>query len=161
MSILVYSSDAVFMASVSKALQPLNYSIVSFQNRKDAINHACSTSQFLFIIDEEEEGIDFLTALKLVDEHLPVLFVLSEKNVEMVYKAFELGSDDCIEKGITGKELFHRVKSILKRTKLDSSKIILDKPVMLGSSVLDFNGSSTEVVEDRIKVEICADERLF
>ncbi|MES2558714.1 MAG: response regulator transcription factor [Bacteroidota bacterium] len=138
MNILVYSADTTFIERLSKSLQSVTYSIISFRNRKDAINFVCKDTAMLAVIDEGTDGIEFLTALKLIDEQLPVLFTASEKNVETKYKAFELGVDDCIDKSIPERELYHRVQSILKRSRIEPVHQLFENPVILGASTMDF-----------------------
>ncbi|MES2779691.1 MAG: response regulator transcription factor, partial [Bacteroidota bacterium] len=139
MNILVYSADITFIERLSKSLQSVSYSLIHFNNRKEAINFVCKDNAILSVIDEETDGIDFLTALKLIDEQLPVLFVSAAKNVEIKFKAFELGSDDCVDKTISERELYHRIQSILKRSRIETIHHDLDNPVSIGASTMDFN----------------------
>jgi DNA-binding response OmpR family regulator len=139
MSILVYSSDKNFILSLTKTLTSLRYSHVSFQTRKEAINHVCKDSAVLAVVDEHDDGIEFLTALKLINEHLPIVFVSASVNAETKYRAFELGADDCITKDTSEREIFHRIQSILKRARIEPLQQSLQNPVSIGTSTIDFN----------------------
>lgn len=139
MNILVYSANTTLIERLSKLLNQTHFSINAFQNRKSAINSVCKENPTLSIIDGSDDGIEFLTALKLIDDHLPIVFVYGERNDELKYKAFELGVDDCVIPTISERELYLRITSILKRSRIERMLDYVDCPVSIGSSTVDFD----------------------
>lgn len=152
MNILVYSANTTLIERLSNLLGPLHYSIISFQNRKNAINFVCKESAVLAVIDEYEDGMEFLTALKLIDEHLPVLFIYKSQYEESKFRAFELGVDDCVLSTITERELYLRIVSILRRSKIERVLDYMNNPVSIGSSTIDFDKRHFNVKDKQIQM---------
>ena len=139
MNILVYSANITRIERLSKLLNQTHFTINAFQNRKSAINCVCKENLKLCVIDGSEDGIEFLTALKLIDDHLPIIFIYEERNDELKYKAFELGVDDCVTPTISERELCLRVTTILKRSRIEQVLDYVDYPISIGSSTVDFD----------------------
>lgn len=152
MNILVYSANTTLIERLSNLLGPLHYSILSFQNRKNAINFVCKESAVLAVIDEHEDGMEFLTALKLIDENLPVLFIYKPQHEESKFKAFELGVDDCVLSNISERELYLRTQSILKRSKIERVLDYVNNPISIGSSTIDFDKRHFNVKDKQIQM---------
>ena len=140
MNILVYSSNTFLVTRIANCLHNYtHYSYKTFQHKKDALNFICRDSVLFCVIEEDVNGLEFLTALRLIDEHIPILFVATKRNVEIKYTAFEKGADDCIDTDTSDRELYHRIQSLLKRSKHTALSLLHDEPISVGSSTIDFS----------------------
>jgi DNA-binding response OmpR family regulator len=154
LNVLLFTKDTDLIQKISPIALSIGCNIKTAKIRKDAINYVCNHQVSLCIIELENDGEGFCSALKLIDETVPTIIFSDNYSEEMMLKAFEKGCDDYILKSVSKKEIAFRIQSVLKRTLLskDSTLIAneLDKPVLLGSSTIDFNNRFIQTKENQI-----------
>lgn len=128
---VVLVEDEKNLNSLIKAyLEKAGYSVVSFLNGEEAIQHTNILSH-LWILDimlgGEVSGFDVLKKLREVNEMIPVIFTSArDKDLDKII-GLELGSDDYITKPYSPKELVLRVNNLIKRAyKNNLQKITYD-----------------------------------
>lgn len=115
--------------------------------RKEAINYICNNHVSLCIIDRDNDGDGFCSALKLIDEGIPTIIFSSDDSEQTKLDAFEKGCDDFISKNVSLQEIQFRIQSILKRTaSLRNNRLgthtALNEPILIGNSIIDFGRRS-------------------
>ncbi|MDD4395400.1 MAG: response regulator transcription factor [Bacteroidales bacterium] len=101
-------------------LEALKYSVDDFSDGETAFH---SFEKFKYdicifdIIMQNKNGYELLTAIREIDEDVPVIFLTARNDKEDKIKAFRMGCDDYITKPFSTEELVLRIEAILRRTK--------------------------------------------
>ncbi len=122
---ICYVEDEKDLASLEKVyLEKAGYNVVSFSKGSDAINYIGNKVD-LWILDimlgDDVNGYDVISAIRKVDENVPVIFTSARDEALDKILGLELGSDDYITKPFSSKELVLRVNKIIKRVYKDSN----------------------------------------
>lgn len=80
------------------------------------------------------DGYELTLALRDANYSMPILMVTAKDDYDAMQKGFYLGTDDYMIKPINVNELVLRVGALLRR-----AKIINDKRITIGSTVLDYD----------------------
>ena len=80
------------------------------------------------------DGYELTKALRDANYTMPILMVTAKDDYDAMQKGFNLGTDDYMVKPINVNELVLRVGALLRR-----AKIISDKKITVGSTVLDYD----------------------
>ena len=81
------------------------------------------------------DGFTLIKYLRDANIYCPLLIVTAREDYDSLQKAFTLGADDYMIKPINVKELLMRVKALLRRAKISA-----ERKIVVGSTVLDFEG---------------------
>jgi DNA-binding response OmpR family regulator len=147
LNILLFTQDADLIHKTNLLTQKVSCSIKTAKIRKDAINFICNNTVSLCIIDLDNDGEGFCSALKLIDDNIPTIIFSNNNSEQIKLSAFEKGCDDYILKTVSAQEIQFRIQSILKRTTQSKqnqniSSLALNEPISIGSSVIDFGRRS-------------------
>jgi two-component system OmpR family response regulator len=142
LTLLLFTHDDELVSSTEKAVTGSQFDLVYCKSKREAISYICNTKISLCLFDVENDGINLHSAIKLIDEKIPVAFISDGKSTEAKYKALEHGCDDFILKPITSTDLFQRLSSLLTRVKLNPTYEYPQHPVTIGNSTIDFNRRS-------------------
>ena len=80
------------------------------------------------------DGYELCRRLRKYYENLPILMLTAKAELPSKVKGFELGADDYLTKPFEGEELLLRVRSLLRRYKIEASQVI-----QIGSVTIDKN----------------------
>ena len=99
---ICYVEDEKDLASLEKVyLEKAGYNVVSFSKGSDAINYIGNKVD-LWILDimlgDDVNGYDVISAIRKVDENVPVIFTSARDEALDKILGLELGSDDYITK---------------------------------------------------------------
>lgn len=155
LNILLFTHDKDLINKTSTLTQNLSCTLKTAGIRKDAINYICNNHVSLCIIDLDNDGDGFCSALKLIDESIPSIIFSSDDSEQTKLDAFEKGCDDFILKTVSSMELQFRIQSILKRTATSkhsrlASHSPLNEPISIGNSVIDFGRRSFSTQTENI-----------
>ena len=82
----------------------------------------------------EMDGYEFTQTLRQCKCDIPILTVTARDQFKDMERSFDLGSDDYMVKPVNLNELLLRVRSLLRRAKINS-----EKKIIAGSTVLDYD----------------------
>lgn len=129
---------------IKSYLERENYSVTSYFNGNDAIEHA-SEDFDLWVIDimlgDSISGYDIIKKIRELKPNLPVIFTSArDQDLDKII-GLELGSDDYVTKPYSPKELVLRINNIIKRVYNKTQKkvyenyeIDVDKRIVLENS---------------------------
>ncbi len=122
MHIFVLEDDSAIALGLSYALEGEGYSVTVCNTVAQAM-HTIEKQVFsLYLLDltlPDGNGYDVCRAIKQKGDY-PVLFLTAFDDEVNVVMGLELGADDYISKPFRIKELLARIKSVLRRYKMDS-----------------------------------------
>lgn len=100
-------------------------------------------------------GEQVLTLIR-EESDIPVILVTAKVNENDVLQGFRSGADDYIKKPFSGNELVERVKAVLRRSKSNSSNLIVSKDGRLKVDI-----ENNRVLKDGVEIPFTKNELLI
>ena len=127
---------------------------VKFSNNPfEALGKARDFNPDLIILDVMMPDLDGFQLLRMIRsdnllQKVPVIMLTAKSGVEHRIKGLEQGADDYLGKPFDSQELILRIRSILKRSAVQSNET--SSRIMLGKLVLDEEDHSISIAGDKI-----------
>ncbi|NLO84183.1 MAG: response regulator transcription factor [Clostridiales bacterium] len=99
------------------------------------------------IMMPEIDGFEFAQTVRLVNKHIPILFMSARDDLPAKRKGFQLGVDDYMVKPIELDELLLRVRALLRRANIE-----MDRKIVIGNLELDADGMTATVDTEEIPI---------
>lgn len=121
--ILIVDDDRHVLAALSTLLEPWGLQVTTLAEPQQFWQVLFDCAPDLLILDIEMPGFNGIQLCQVVrnDPHwsdLPVLFLSSHNDADIVYQVFTVGADDYVQKPIVGPELIARILNRLKRSRI-------------------------------------------
>lgn len=136
--ILVVEDNPDLRELLCSALSENGYRAHGAENGEQALSVLADTVIDLIVADimmPKMDGFELTKNLREADIFCLLLVVTARDDYDSLQKAFTLGADDYMVKPINVKELLMRVKALLRRAKISA-----ERKIVIGSTVLDFEG---------------------
>jgi|TARA_B100001059_G_C17658700_1_gene488326 two-component system phosphate regulon response regulator OmpR len=160
--ILVVDDDEGIRSLVKKYLNENNYLVNTADNAEDAKEKIKIIKFDLIILDimmPGKSGLEFIQE-NYKNLNTPIILLTAKGEPEERIKGLELGADDYLPKPFEPKELTLRIQNIIKKTKKDDQKRIvefknvkidLNKQLILkGSTEYKINSTEKKILEEMI-----------
>ncbi len=150
--ILVIEDDKDLCRSMCSYLSHNGYSATGVFNAEDAYSAINSTVFDLIISDimlPGTDGFEIAKTIRSTDSDTPMLFVTARDDFFSKQKGFLAGIDDYMVKPIDLNELALRIRAILRRSKIASSR-----KLEIGSLVMDMDERSTKLDGEEIPLTV-------
>ncbi len=150
--ILVVEDDTELNKIMCSVLNKNGYIAKGSLNVSDAYDKFATDIYDLIISDIMMPGVDgleFVIAVRNINQEIPVLFVTARDDFLSKQKSFGLGVDDYMVKPIDLDELILRVGALLRRAKIASSK-----QLEIGSLVMNADEYSVSVNGEQISLTV-------
>jgi DNA-binding response OmpR family regulator len=124
--ILVVEDEVPIRKLIGFNLQRSNYDVIEAENGEEAIKLVHAHSPSLVLLDlmlPDSDGFEICTKLRETHPDLPIVIVSARGQDMEKIMGLELGADDYIVKPFNPLELVARIRSVLRRTTLSSSKL--------------------------------------
>ncbi len=129
MKVFIVEDDPIIVEGLTIALSQEGYDVASFGNVTDAIKEINSEAHYdVCLLDvnlPDGDGFQVCKAIRSRSE-VPVIFLTACDDEIHTVLAFEQGADDYIAKPFRIRELIARIKSILRRTRSDQGKEVIN-----------------------------------
>jgi DNA-binding response OmpR family regulator len=129
MKVFIVEDDQIIVEGLTIALSQEGYDVASFGNVTDAIKEIKSEAHYdVCLLDvnlPDGDGFQVCKAIRSRSE-VPVIFLTACDDEIHTVLAFEQGADDYIAKPFRIRELIARIKAILRRTKSDQGKEVIN-----------------------------------
>lgn len=133
-NIMIIDDDLYIRELERTLLKNEGYTIYEAANGRKALQQLKENKIDLCVLDlmmPEMDGFEFCRLARKYYPDLPILMLTAKGELSQKVKGFELGADDYLTKPFEGIELILRVKSLLKRYKIDYvveiGTLLLDK----------------------------------
>ena len=149
-NILVVEDDAALNQLVCSYLSDSGFQTKGCLNANSAYNEMYNNLYDLIISDimmPEIDGFAFAETVRLVNRHIPILFMSAKDDLTSKQKGFQLGIDDYMVKPIVLEELLMRVRALLRRANIE-----MDRKLVIGNLELDADAVSATVNGEEIPV---------
>ena len=125
--LLLVEDDELLAGELCQWLQDEKHLVDFASTGKDALDHLRVSSYDLVILDwnlPDFTGLDLLQKLRAKGASTPVLMLTGMSSIENKVTGFENGADDYLTKPFHQKELFVRVKALLRRPAADIENVV-------------------------------------
>ena len=157
--ILVVEDNLDLRELLCSALHENGYRAIGAENGEQALSILSGTVVDLVVADimmPKMNGFELTKALRDAGILCPLLIVTAREDYDSLQKAFSLGADDYMIKPINVKELIVRVKALLRRAKISA-----EKKIVVGSTVLDFEGMTVHAGDKELVLPLKEFNLLF
>ena len=129
--VFIAEDEASIVSLLKYNLEKEGYKVSHSENGEDALKQIKSKQPDLILMDwmlPELSGVEICKNLKKDDKFndIPVIMLTAKGEEEDKLKAFDTGADDYVTKPFSQKELNARIKSLLRRSKPQSSLDIVE-----------------------------------
>ena len=135
--ILVVDDDDGIRELVKQFLNKNNYLVTTAKNAEDALEKVKIIKFDLIVLDimmPGKSGLEFTNENKKKLD-TPIILLTAKGEASDRIEGLEIGADDYLAKPFEPKELILRINNILKKTKFDNSKRVIE----FGSIKIDLN----------------------
>jgi two-component system, OmpR family, response regulator len=148
--VMIVDDDPNIRELVSTLLQNHGFTACEAADGRDALQKALNDNPDLVIIDvmmPNMDGFELCRNLREQYENLPVLMLTAKGELASKVKGFGLGADDYLTKPFEDDELILRIQALLRRYKIETSKVI-----QIGKVIVDKN--SYHITLDGLRQDI-------
>jgi DNA-binding response OmpR family regulator len=158
MKILIIEDAAEMMGLIKQFLEDENYVVEEACNFKSAINKIVSFDYDCILLDimlPDGNGLELLQELKNLDKADSVIIISAKDSLDDKVKGLDLGADDYLAKPFHMAELNARIKSVIRRKKLDGKRLveiqnlklnIEERLVMVNNQTVDLNRKEFDIL---------------
>ena len=139
-NILLVEDDEKLNKLFYTVLSKQGFNMYSANNGIEAFNILENNHMDLIISDimmPKMDGYQFSDSIRKVNAEIPILMITAKDDFHSKQKSFLIGIDDYMVKPIDVNEMILRVNALLRR-----SKIVQDKKLVAGKTVLDYDSLS-------------------
>ena len=134
---MIVDDDPNVRELVSVLLQNHGFETCEAIDGRDAMQKITNDNPDLVIIDimmPNMDGFELCRNLRRYYENMPVLMLTAKGELASKVKGFGLGADDYLTRPFEGDELILRIQALLRRYKIEASKVI-----QIGNVIIDKN----------------------
>ena len=118
--VLVVDDDPDVLASLERGLRLSGFDVFTAVDGAEALRSATETRPDAIVLDINMpvlDGVSVVTALRAMDNDVPVCVLSARSSVDDRVAGLEAGADDYLVKPFALRELLARVNALLRRTK--------------------------------------------
>lgn len=151
--VLVIEDDSASRLAIVKSLRESRHTVFEAADGVAGLNIARTEQLDAVVLDlmlPRMDGIELLRELRKTSR-VPVIVVSARRTEDDRVEALDLGADDYLTKPFTVRELFARLRAVVRRTEGDTAPVIT-----LGDIVIDCNAKT--VCRDGVRIPLTATE---
>lgn len=146
-NVLIVEDDFNICKLMKIKLSQEGYNCFTAHNGLEGIEKLAENHVDIVIADAmmpKMDGFEMVKEMRSLNFATPVIMVTAMGEIEDKSKGFMVGVDDYMVKPIDFKELFLRMKAVLRR-----ANIVSEKKIVIGSTVLDYNTLTVSCGEEK------------
>lgn len=146
-NVLIVEDDFNICKLMKIKLTQEGYNCILAYNGEEGIEKLSENHIDIVIADAmmpKMDGFEMVKEMRELKYLAPVIMVTARGEIEDKSKGFIVGVDDYMVKPIDFKELFLRMKAVLRR-----ANIVSEKKIVIGKTVLDYNTLTVSNGEDK------------
>lgn len=138
--IVLVDDDRNILTSVSMALESEGFIVKTFNDGEAGLKGIEEEKPNLAVLDVKMprmDGLELLENIRKNDQTLPIIFLTSKDDEVDQVLGLRMGADDYITKPFSQRLLIERIRTLLRRQKLNTAATTEEKILNLGDMVLD------------------------
>jgi DNA-binding response OmpR family regulator len=157
MRLLVIEDNEKLASLIKKLLTDSGFAVDAVESAETAVVAMKLADYDLIVLDlslPDQDGSDFLFALRRESRDIPVLIATARSDVAERVRTLNLGADDYLVKPFSPEELVARIRALLRRPKKISDPILVLGNVTLDTSamMLQIGGKQIELPRRELNV---------
>lgn len=155
-TILVVDDDPHILTLIKLYLEDSQFNVVEAKDGQEALDYVAHSKVDLMIVDVMMPRIDGIELTEDIRRYLdiPILMVTAKGESSDKVKGFQAGTDDYLVKPFDPVELVLRVKSLLKRYNVSSTKSILYGDIKIDLETLTVSSPEETVLLKKKEFEL-------
>ena len=133
---ILYLEDEAFLAKIVKeSLERLGHNVCHLPDGKNVNQTYRDFKPDLCIFDimlPHKNGYELARELRVIDKHIPIIFLTAKSQTEDLVSGFEAGGNDYIRKPFSMEELQVRIQSLVEITSLNKYAPSKQDSIQLG-----------------------------
>lgn len=149
-NILVLEDDEKLNHTVCTYLNDCGFHAKGCLNANSAYDEMYGNIYELIISDimmPGTDGFEFAENVRMVNKHIPILFMSARDDLPSKQRGFQLGIDDYMVKPIELDELLLRVRALLRRANIE-----MERRLTVGNLTLDADAITAEINGEEVPV---------
>lgn len=138
--IVLVDDDRNITTSVSMALEAEGFTVKTFNDGEAGLEGIQEEKPNLAVLDVKMprmDGLELLENIRKEDLALPIIFLTSKDDEIDQVLGLRMGADDYITKPFSQRLLIERIRTLLRRQKLETSNKTENATINLGDMILD------------------------
>ncbi|MFK7838843.1 MAG: response regulator transcription factor [Bdellovibrionales bacterium] len=138
--IVLVDDDRNITTSVSMALEAEGFDVKTFNDGEAGLKGIQEETPSLAVLDVKMprmDGLELLENIRKENQALPIIFLTSKDDEVDQVLGLRMGADDYITKPFSQRLLIERIRTLLRRNKIDTSEKKDTKTIELGDMILD------------------------
>ena len=139
-TIILVDDDRNITTSVSMALEAEGFKVKTFNDGEAGLKGIHDEKPNLAVLDVKMprmDGLELLENIRKSDQSLPIIFLTSKDDEVDQVLGLRMGADDYITKPFSQRLLIERIRTLLRRQKIDNEEQDNKKTIDLGDMILD------------------------
>ncbi|MBO9202585.1 MULTISPECIES: response regulator transcription factor [Niastella] len=140
-TVLLVEDEPTLAAIIKESLETREFLVSIAINGVDGWEQFKKYKPDVCIVDvmlPRKDGFSLVSEIRLIDEKMPIIFLTARRETEDVIRGLEIGADDYMKKPFSLEELVLRLKAVVRRSELFTSKYSLEKPQKVGCYLLNY-----------------------
>lgn len=133
---ILYLEDEAFLAKIVKeSLERLGHNVCHLPDGKNVNQTYLDFKPDLCVFDimlPHKNGYELARELRVIDKHIPIIFLTAKSQTEDLVSGFEAGGNDYIRKPFSMEELQVRIQSLVEITSGNKSASTAQDSIQLG-----------------------------
>jgi two-component system response regulator VicR len=133
---ILYIEDEAFLAKIVKeSLERLGHSVCHLPDGRNINQTYRDFKPDLCVLDimlPHKNGYELARELRVIDKHIPIIFLTAKSQTEDLVSGFEAGGNDYIRKPFSIEELQVRIQSLIEITSGNKSASSTQESIQLG-----------------------------
>lgn len=157
--ILFVEDEVDLTLIVTNTLRQEGYEVVSAGDGIDGLSKFM-TGEFDIVVADvmmpRMDGFSMAREIRKIDRDIPLLFLTAKSSIDDVEEGFEIGANDYLKKPFELRELFIRIKALLRRNPKFQQEYVLfhigEYTFNLATQTLGYNGEETTLSHFESKI---------
>lgn len=148
-TILLAEDEPALGLIVKESLETRDFEILLCKDGDVAFETYKKESPELLVLDvmmPKKDGFTLAKELRVIDEHIPIIFLTAKSQTQDVVEGFSIGGNDYLKKPFSMEELIVRINNLLNRKKLQQTAQVLQ----IGDYTFNFPKQTLQFKDDSI-----------
>jgi len=122
--ILLAEDEPALGQIIKESLETRNFNVLFCEDGEKALECYHNEVPDLLVLDvmmPKKDGFTLAKEIRLVDKHIPIIFLTAKSQTQDVVEGFNIGGNDYLKKPFSIEELIVRIHNLLNRTKLQKT----------------------------------------
>ncbi len=136
-NILLAEDEPALGQIIKESLETRAFNVLLCENGEQALKVYESEKPELLVLDvmmPKKDGFTLAKEIRMVDDHIPIIFLTAKSQTQDVVEGFTIGGNDYLKKPFSMEELIVRIHNLLDRTEVQRKTEILK----IGDFTFDF-----------------------